>query len=116
MEEFSCNQIQFKNIFILNHKVKELILLVSFENSGNFYDVYFKYVNFEWSFKNIYHSNYEHCSHCLKHVNENERLYSICKYCRFYKAKIKDELLNDKIVKQKIKNYRLEAITNGFKY
>jgi hypothetical protein len=115
MEILKCNQIQCIDISIY-HIDKPIELHVIFENDGNFYDVYLNYFNTErkWNFGVIYHRDRVCCSHCKKNLPSHYQLDYRCIFYSNYTDELTDILLSNPTIQEKIKNFRLEALTNGF--
>jgi hypothetical protein len=112
-----CHHIEFKELSV-NPVLDEINLYIRFENDGFFYDVTLDYKNSlnKWTIDSIYHKEHEICDKCFDYMFKTEETDFPCKRLEKFESEIKKELLNDPKVKEKIKNFRLEAITSGFVY
>jgi hypothetical protein len=113
LEDLLCENIKFEELFIdTSHNI--IKLFTAFEYCGYKYDGYFRYSK-EWDLYKIFHAHFTGCHLCNKLPGKEHEGYR-CIYLWQYKNKIEKEIMANDTIKEKLKNFRLEAITAGFNY
>jgi hypothetical protein len=113
-----CENITFDNLFI-DKGFNTIRLYVKFDHFEDQYDAYFRYIHSlkVWYLSEILHSNNKPCLECLKNLPRTRQENLQCVFFdQFYRIGIEREILGDANIKEKLKNFRLEAITAGFDY
>jgi hypothetical protein len=112
-----CDEIAFDEIYI-DETTKFLKMQVKVKHNHCKYAVFFNYDNNlkTWSIRRCYHSEPYLCKNCKEHVKIEQQDDIKCHYMDQFKESIESEVLNNAIIKEKINNFRLEAITAGYNY
>jgi hypothetical protein len=116
MEFPICENIEFKDLFIVEN-YNTIKLYSTFEHFGYRYDINFNYIpsGKEWRLTNLLHPDFTACPKCKKYLDHTWKDRH-CRYLLQYSDTIKNEILADSIIAEKMRNFRLEAITAGFDY
>jgi hypothetical protein len=112
-----CNDIEVKDLFI-DHDFHTIRMFLTFTHCGHPYIASFRFMNAisEWNLVSVEHSIDIPCQKCSKFLPPGQRdnfLSDFFKHCRDV---IQNELLADPVVLEKLKIFRLEALTNGYNY
>jgi hypothetical protein len=93
-------------------------LKVTFLHNKESYDgyLYYKNENKRWDLLFIYHKYSECCKHCIERIPLNKRNRFECHFLNQYINYIEYEILSNVMVKDKIKNFRLEALMSGIDF
>jgi hypothetical protein len=112
-----CKNIEFEDLFIDDFR-QEIRLVTHFEHKDHFYYTYFRYSkeNPNWHFISVEHADAETCKHCISHMDEDSWEDYQCWYLEQYRNQIFDEIMSIETIQDKIRNFRLEAITCGYNY
>jgi hypothetical protein len=116
MRSSICENIRFNRLFIDNGK-NTIRLYTTFEHCDYHYDACFTFSRSSkfWKLNEIFHTNYSACLNCMEYCSDDYNDFD-CRYLERYKEEIREKILDDPIVSEKIRNFRLEAITAGFNY
>jgi hypothetical protein len=111
-----CKNIELEDLSI-DKRFNIITLSTAFEHCGFQYDADFRYnqISKEWYLSDIYHTNMMACSLCIENSPQILDEY-YCRYLLEFRCEIRQEIMADAVIKEKIKNFRLEAITAGFDY
>jgi hypothetical protein len=117
MTKIICENIECKKLYI-DKGFNTIRLHISFEHAEERYNAFFRYISpsKEWYLANIHHNDDTACQKCIEFVPKIKQHRLQCNFFNEKRVEIAKEILANATIEEKLRNFRLEAITSGFNY